>query len=337
MADNQKNRRIVTNTLILYVRMAVITIISLYSSRIVLQLLGLQDFGIFNVVAGIVEFAIIFTGTLTSATQRFLSFELGRNDLKAFNLSFCSLYNIIILLCVILLFVLIIAGIWLVHDVLDIPATRRYAATWVLICAILSFILSTLAIPYVSAIIAYELMDIYAYISIVETIFKLLAILLLFLYDGDKLIAYSIAILILRGFINLAISLYCKKHIEGCNYHFVWNKDNIKQLASYSGWTLIGAISYTLTTQGHSILLNLFFGPIINAAKGISDRVKNYALMFSQNILMAITPQLTKSYAANDIQYTKNLVIESSRFSFFLMLFLSFPLIMEMQSVKSYG
>ena len=176
-------------------------------------------------------------------------------------------------------------------------------------------------------------MDIYAYISIVETIFKLLAILLLFLYDGDKLIAYSIAILILRGFINLAISLYCKKHIEGCNYHFVWNKDNIKQLASYSGWTLIGAISYTLTTQGHSILLNLFFGPIINAAKGISDRVKNYALMFSQNILMAITPQLTKSYAANDIQYTKNLVIESSRFSFFLMLFLSFPLIMEMQSV----
>ena len=333
MADNQKNRRIVTNTLILYVRMAVITIISLYSSRIVLQLLGLQDFGIFHVVAGIVEFAIIFTGTLTSATQRFLSFELGRNDLKAFNLSFCSLYNIIILLCVILLFVLIIAGIWLVHDVLDIPATRRYAATWVLICAILSFILSTLAIPYVSAIIAYELMDIYAYISIVETIFKLLAILLLFLYDGDKLIAYSIAILILRGFINLAISLYCKKHIEGCNYHFVWNKDNIKQLASYSGWTLIGAISYTLTTQGHSILLNLFFGPIINAAKGISDRVKNYALMFSQNILMAITPQLTKSYAANDIQYTKNLVIESSRFSFFLMLFLSFPLIMEMQSV----
>ena len=137
MADNQKNRRIVTNTLILYVRMAVITIISLYSSRIVLQLLGLQDFGIFNVVAGIVEFAIIFTGTLTSATQRFLSFELGRNDLKAFNLSFCSLYNIIILLCIILLFVLIIAGIWLVHDVLDIPATRRYAATWVLICAIL--------------------------------------------------------------------------------------------------------------------------------------------------------------------------------------------------------
>ena len=110
MADNQKNRRIVTNTLILYVRMAVITIISLYSSRIVLQLLGLQDFGIFNVVAGIVEFAIIFTGTLTSATQRFLSFELGRNDLKAFNLSFCSLYNIIILLCVILLFVLIIGS-----------------------------------------------------------------------------------------------------------------------------------------------------------------------------------------------------------------------------------
>ncbi len=313
--------------------MIVITIISLYTSRIVLKLLGLEDFGIFNVIAGIVEFATIFTGTMTSATQRFLSYELGKNDLRAFSLTFCSLFNIFILFCFILLIISIIIGPWLICDILDIPESRIDAALWVFICSILSFSLSTLAIPYMSAIIAYERMNIYTYISIAEALCKLAVILPLFYYDGDQLIAYAIAILAVRLMLNVGIGIYCKTRIAGCNYHLVWDQHHFKQLAAYSGWTLIGATSYVMTTQGHSILLNLFFGPIVNAAKGISDRIKNYALMFSQNILVAISPQLIKSYAAKKIEYSKQLVIVSSKLSFMLMLLIFFPIFMEMQTI----
>ena len=289
MIEEQKSKRIARNTIILYWRMIVITIIALYTSRVVLQLLGLSDFGIFNVVAGIIEFAAIFTGTMTSATQRFLSYELGRRDITAFNRSFCSIYNIYLLFCAILFVIAVPVGLWLVHDILVIPPDRVYAASWVLICAILSFELNTLATPYISAIIAYERMDIYSYVSIAESVLKLLAIIVLFRFPGDKLIAYGVIIVFIRIALNIYLSSFCRRKLPGCHYRRGWDIQFIRELAVFSGWSLIGATSNALMTQGHSILLNMFFGPIINAAKGISDRVKVFALMFSQNVFLAIT------------------------------------------------
>lgn len=333
MIEEQKSKRIARNTIILYWRMIVITIIALYTSRVVLQLLGLSDFGIFNVVAGIIEFAAIFTGTMTSATQRFLSYELGRRDITAFNRSFCSIYNIYLLFCAILFVIAVPVGLWLVHDILVIPPDRVYAASWVLICAILSFELNTLATPYISAIIAYERMDIYSYVSIAESVLKLLAIIVLFRFPGDKLIAYGVIIVFIRIALNIYLSSFCRRKLPGCHYRRGWDIQFIRELAVFSGWSLIGATSNALMTQGHSILLNMFFGPIINAAKGISDRVKVFALMFSQNVFLAITPQLTKSYAAGDYQYARSITFASTRLSFMLLFLIAAPLMMEMRTV----
>lgn len=331
MQEGYHHTSIAKNSLILYLRMIVTTIISLYTSRVILKLLGLSDFGIFSVVAGIIEFAAIFTGSMTSATQRFLSYDLGRNDLDDFNKSFCSLYNIYIIFCLALLIISLPIGIWIVNNILEIPGDRLYAATWVFISAVMSFELTTIATPYLSALIAYERMEGYTLFSISDAILKLVATLVLFLYDGDRLIAFALTLVALKALLNGALIIYCKSHIAGCNYHLFWDWERTKKMASFSGWTLIGSTSYALMTQGHSILLNVFFGPIINAAKGIADRVKNFSLIFTQNIFLAITPQVTKSYAAGDIPYLKEIAYASSRLSFMLLLLVTYPLMMEMR------
>ena len=332
---NTNGKRIAKNTMILYIRMVVMILIALYTSRVLLKLLGVIDFGVYNVVAGIVEFATIFTGTMTAATQRFLSFDLGRLDIRAFNESFCSIYNIFILLCVLMMVVLIPVGIWMIYDFLVIPDDRQTAAIYVLICSVIAFVLSTLAIPYMSAIIAYERMDVFAYISIAETVSKLLSAVLLFYVDGDKLVYYAIALLGFRILLNIVIAFYCKAKLPGCKYHLIWNYECIRKIAAFSGWSTIGATSNILMTQGHSVLLNVFFGPLVNAAKAISDRVKNFALMLAQNVFIAVTPQITKSYSVGNLEYSRKLVSVSSRLSFLLLFVACAPIVLEMKPILS--
>ena len=204
----KNSKKIAKNTIVLYIRMIVLTFIALFTSRIVLRALGIEDFGIYNVVAGIVEFATIFTGSLTAATQRFLSYDLGKKDLNLFNRDFCSLCNIFILVCIILAVIVIPTGLWMVNDFLVIPSNRIIAASWLLTFSVITFILSTITIPYMSAIIAYERMEVYAYFSIAEGVMKLLSAIVLFVSEGvDKLIIFAIVTLMMRLLLNIFIPL----------------------------------------------------------------------------------------------------------------------------------
>ncbi len=328
----KNSKKIAKNTIVLYIRMIVLTFIALFTSRIVLRALGIEDFGIYNVVAGIVEFATIFTGSLTAATQRFLSYDLGKKDLNLFNRDFCSLCNIFILVCIILAVIVIPTGLWMVNDFLVIPSNRIIAASWLLTFSVITFILSTITIPYMSAIIAYERMEVYAYFSIAEGVMKLLSAIVLFVSEGvDKLIIFAIVTLMMRLLLNIFIVIYCNRKFIGCEYSPIMDLSIMKQQASFSGWSLLGATSSTLTTQGHTILLNLFFGPILNAAKGIADKVKGFSLTLSQNIFMAVTPQITKSYASKDFTYSRQLVYLSSRLSFMLIFVICAPMMTEMK------
>lgn len=329
------SKRIMTNTLILYVRMIFMTIISLYTSRVVLQTLGLEDFGIYNVVAGIVEFATVFTGTMTSATQRFLSFDLGKNDIISFNRTFCSMYNIFAISCLLIFIVLCAVGSWMVYDFLVIPQEKKFSALWVLVCSVATFNLSAILIPYVSAIIAYEQMGTFAIISIAESLIKLFAAVILITWDDNRLIWYAVILLIGRLLLNIAVITYCRIRVAGCRYRIIWDSTCLKELSQFSGWSLLGATSSTLMTQGHSMLLNIFFGPLVNAAKGIADRVKNFSLLLAQNVFLAITPQITKSYASGKIEYSRKLILSSSRLSFMLIFLICSPIVIETRPLLS--
>lgn len=325
------NRRIAKNTLLLYLRMIITTIVSLYTARLLLILLGVEDFGIYNVVGGVVTFMSFINASMTSATQRFLAFDLGKGDIKQYQRTFSMTINVFMILCLIMLIILEILGPWFVANKLVIPDERLTAAQWIFQFSILSFIFSTMTIPFQSAIVSYEKMGIYAYFTFIDVGSKLLICLFLYILPIDRLITY--------GFIQMCIVLviliinytYCRSKLNGCVYKHYWDKSLFSKLSSYAGWNLLGSISWMLCTQGQSIILNIFFGPIVNAAKAIADRINGIIASFVQNFFMAVSPQIIKTYASGKTGETKNLVLTSSRLSFFLMLCLSIPLIFNMQ------
>lgn len=327
------NKRIAKNTLYLYFRMIVVMIISLVTARYTLQLLGVEDYGIYNVVAGIIHFTGIITSTMVQATQRFLSFDLGKDDKTQFQKTFSMMMNIFIIICVILFLVMEIAGPYCITNYLKIPEPRLQAALWVFQFAILNFILDTINIPHTASIVAYERMNIYAYFTFLDVTFKLIAILSLFLLPYDKLIIYGLLNTLLCFVRNEIIHFYCRKKIEGCIYIKYWDGRYLKKLSSYIGWSLLGSTSSVMMGQGQSVLLNVFFGPIINAAKAIADRVKSLIYSFISNFYMAVTPQIIKTYATGDTNYTKKLVLSSSKYAFFLLFLLSTPVIFNMKSL----
>lgn len=321
MATNSK--RIAKNTLMLYFRMILLTLISLYTVRVTLAILGSEDFGIYNVVASVVTMLNFFTGTMTSATQRFFAYSLGKNDLKGYN----DIFSIIIILFSIISFIVIIigglVGGWAVESVLVIPENRMNAAMVAFVCSLFMFFCHVMMIPYTASIIAHEHMQAFAYISVADGILKLLLVYLLSIASYDKLIVYSALMAAETLLILFLYYSYCRRKYSECRFRIIWKKAVVKQLFSYTGWSLFGSVSGILTTQGQNILLNIFFGPIVNAAKAIADKIYGVITSFSQNFYMAVSPQIVMNYATGEKEEMVRLAFRSSKYSFFLLLMLS--------------
>lgn len=329
METSSNNKRIAKNTLILYVRMFVVMLISLFTSRVILQTLGVEDFGIFNVVGGVVMMMNVVNGAMSVSTQRYLTFELGKKDYAQFAKTFSMCMNIFFLLCVLMLVVGETIGLWFMNTYLVIPPERMEAANWVYQFALLSCMCTLLNNPYNATIVSHERMNVYAYIGIAEVIFKLAIVYVLLIIPVDRLATYGALTFISSLTITLIYRWYCVKHFKEARYFFYWDGKLFKQLASYSGWNLFGSLSGVAKGQGLNILINIFFGPSVNAARGIAYQVNGVVHLFFTNFYTAVRPQITKYYAQGDKENMFKLVFNSSKMAFFLILFVSLPLVIE--------
>ena len=292
-------RRIARNTLMLYFRQILIMVVSLYTVRVVLNVLGAEDYGIYNVVAGVVTMFSFLNGAMTTASQRYFAFDLGKNDTEHLKITFNVTFQIYIILACIIVLLAESVGIWFVCNKLVIPAERMFAAVVIYQCSILSFLFTLISTPYMASLIAHENMDVYAYVSIVEVLFKLLIVFLLKVLLYDKLIVYGILLATVALINNVIYQFYCRSHYSECKLEFIKDRKYLKELFFYGGWNFIGSFAAVLKTQGVSIIMNMFFGPVVNAARGIASQVSNTLMTFSSNFSVALRPQIIKSYAQN--------------------------------------
>lgn len=327
------NHRLAINTIFLYFRMLFTMLISLYTSRVVLKTLGVDDYGIYNVVGGIVSLFSIISAALSGSIARFITFELGFNNSAKLNIIFSTSINIQIIFAFIIILLSEIGGIWFISNEMSISVDKVYTAIWVLQCSIFTFAINIISVPYNAALIAHENMKVFAYISIIETILKLLIVYVLYISTYNKLITYSLLLLGVSVFIRLLYGIYCKKRYEECQYHFIFDKKVFKEMASFAGWNFIGASSFILRDQGVNIVINIFFGPAVNAARAISTQVSNAVLNLGNSFMSALNPQITKSYANSDFEYTSNLIIYGAKISFFLLFIISLPIIIETEAI----
>lgn len=334
MSDSvSSNKRIAKNTLILYLRMILILCVGLYTSRIVLNTLGVEDYGIYNVVGGFVTFFSFLNGAMSNATQRFITFELARGDINKQIMTFSTAA---IIHFVIALFIVIVAetlGLWFVCHKLVIPEERFVAAIWVYQFSILTMFVSIVSIPYNAVIIAHEKMSAFAYISILDVILKLVIVYLLTIVAFDRLIFYAVLLWGISLLDRLIYGIYCKRHFKEARVKLMFNKRIFKEMANIAGWSLFGNIAGVFYTQGLNVLLNIFFGPVVNAARAIAVTIQGVVTGFVSNFQMALNPQITKSYAIGDLSRMHSLIFASSKYSFFLLLLIVLPIMIETQTI----
>ena len=327
------NRRIAKNTLLLYFRMFITTLVGLYTSRVVLNTLGVSDYGIYNVVGGIVLMASFLNSAMVAASQRFLSYELGKSDEDRLSRVFCTSVNIHAAICVIVIVAAETLGLWFINTKLNIPEGRMAAANWVYQASIVSFVINVLSVPYNSAIVAHEKMSAFAYISILDVTLKLLIVYLLRILPFDKLIVYSLLMVCVVTFIRMCYSVYCRRHFQECRYRFMADIPLFKEMFSFAGWSIVGNMGFTLKDQLSNILLNLFFGPAVNAARGIGMQVTTHVNAFAHSFTMALNPQITKQYAAGNTEASRKLVYAGSRYTFYLMTLIAIPVIINIDAI----
>ena len=311
------NKRIMKNTVMLYIRMLLIMFVTFYTSRIVLQKLGVQDYGIYNVVGGVVSMLAFLNSTLSATCQRYFSYELGRNDKK--KLAELFRLNLTVFIYFILLVFLLAetVGLWFINTQLVIPMERLYAMNWVYQFSILTFMVSSLSVPYNALIISHERMSIYAYISILEVLLKLGVVFLLGLIAIDNLILYGLLLFLSTGIITFFYYLYCHFNYPESRYSYYWKSDEIREVASYSTWHFLGSISNVLRGQGVNILLNMFFSPVINAARAIAFQVNMGVYTLMNNFFTAVKPQIYNSPQAKTLEnISKNISFEHVDFSY---------------------
>lgn len=335
MTTSENNKRIAKNTLFLYFRMLITMAVTLYTSRVVLSALGVVDYGIYNVVGGVVAMFSFLNGAMSSSTQRYLTFELGKGDTVRLNQVFNASLRIHLGIALGILILGETIGLWFLNTQMNIPADRMNAAQWVYQLSILASMVTILSIPYNAVIIAYEKMSAFAYISIIEVSLKLLIVYLLLLFRMDKLILYAFLMLAVSASIRMIYTLYCNKQFKTIHTAPLKDKKLLKEMTGFAGWNMFGNLAAIGFSQGINILLNIFFGPVVNAARGITTQVQGAIQQFCTNFQIAMNPQITKSYAADDTAYLHSLIFRSSRFSFYLLLILSLPVMMETETILS--
>ncbi len=307
--------------------------ISLYTSRVVLNSLGIDDYGTYNVVGGMVGMFAVISGALSGAISRFITFELGKDNGEKLSRVFSTSVNIQLITSFIIIILGEIVGVWFLNHKMVIPDGRIVAANWVLQCSLLSFCINLISIPYNACIIAHERMTAFAYISILEAVLKLAVCFLIVISPWDRLVSYAVLLLCVAVIIRLIYGLYCHRHFQESHYRFIYDRDLFKEMAGFSGWSFFTNGAYVFNTQGINLLINLFFGVGVNAARGIASQVEHAVRHLVDSFTMAINPQITKSYAAGDKDSMFQLVCRGAKYSYFLLLFLSLPVFMEADQI----
>lgn len=328
-----KSKRIAKNTVFLYVRMLLVMAVTLYTSRVILKALGFEDFGVYNVIGGVVASFGFFSSSLSNATQRFLNYELGKGQIEKvkeiFNLSL-FIYVIISLVIWVLAETI---GTWFISSKLVIPEARLDAALWVFHLTILSLVVTLIGIVFDSVLISRENMEVYAYSGIIDAVGKLIVAMMISDATCDKLKLYSALLLSVTILSKALPVLTCFKLYPECKIQFYWNKQLFVNMFKFVGWNGLGTAIWAINEQGMIILLNMFFGPVINAARAIATQVNTAVNNFSNNFLVAVRPQIIKSYAAKDYTYFIKLIFNSSKYSYFLMWILCLPIILRCEYI----
>lgn len=330
MSDTQSNnKRIAKNTLMLYIRMIFIMLINLYASRVILQALGVEDYGVYNVVGGFVAMFGLLSNSLSAAITRFITFELGNGNKERLNKIFSSSVTIQVAISLIIVLLIEGLGVWFINNKMVINPERIVAANWCLQLSMITFCINIIAVPYNALIIAHEKMAAFAYISVLEASLKLGICFLVMFSAVDKLVSYAILLTFVALLIRSIYVVYCSRHFEESKYHFYFDKELLRKMFAFSGWNFIGAGAGVLREQGVNILINMFWGIAVNASRGIALQVSAAVTSFSSSFVTALNPQITKSYAANDKEHSFLLVTQGARLSFYLLLLISLPVFLE--------
>ena len=329
----QDNKRIAKNTVYLYIRMIVSLAISLYTSRAILMALGVEDYGIYNIVAGFVAILNIFTGTLTSAAQRFITYELGAGNTEKLKKTFITFFSLLLILSVIIVVVGFSMGDWLVTSCLNIPEGRVGAAIFVFYCAVLMFACKMMEVPFLACVTAHEKMDFYAVISICESVAKLLIVYVLYATVFDRLETYGVLLVIVSISVLAAYLLYAKKKFEEVKIQTHIDKVIFHEIFAFSMWVIYGGGAMVAKEQGVNMLINRFFGVTMNAARGVSIQILSVLTQFANSIATAINPQITKAYASNNLQRAINLTFVLTKAQGIMLLLIVIPLYAEVNFI----
>lgn len=332
-SDNVNVNRIAKNTLLLYVRTFLIMIVTLYTSRVVLKVLGVEDYGTYNVVAGAVAFFSFLNSAMSMATQRFLNVEMVTGNGERLQRTFGMAMNIHLIIGLIVVILSESIGLWLVNRVLNIPSDRLFAANWVFQFVILGMFLKIITVPYNSVILAHEQMSAYAYISILEVLLQLGLVFALTLFEIDKLILYGGLMFCVTFVIFLIYKIYVNIKYKESKFILIWDNSIFKEMAGFLGWNVCGQLAQIFTTQGVNMVVNVFYGVVLNAAMSIQNQVTSAITMFVQNFQTSFRPQITKSYAANELSEMKSLVIKASKMSFYLLYIISVPILFNIDII----
>ncbi|WP_434981408.1 hypothetical protein [Daejeonia sp. YH14] len=323
------HKTIAKNTLFLYVRMLITMVISLFTSRVIIDALGFSDYGLYAVVGGITGVIAFMHSSLAGATTRFLNIEIGRNNHQNLRSVFNSAVIIHVSLALIILILAETVGLWFLYHKINIPDGRFDAAFWVYQFSILSVMMTIIQTPYDAAIIAHQKMGVYAYVSILDALLKLLIAYLVYLSPYDKLIAYAGLVLVVSMIIRLIYQIYCRRNFAECQFKWVINKDYIKSISSFFGWDLFGNFSIVVKNQGLQLVINFFFGVFFNTVSGIATTISGIVQGLASNFSVAVKPQIVLYYAQNNFQEMFKLTKLSARLTFYLMFLLSIPFVCE--------
>lgn len=330
---NTEKKRIAQNTLYLYLRMLINLMVGLYTSRIILDVLGVSDYGLYNVVGGVVVFFSFLTGALGGATSRYITYHVGKKNVEELIKVFGNLKTLHILLALVIFVLAETIGLWFLNTQLNIPAGREEASFWVYQYAMFSAIIGILSLPYYSDLIAHERLGIYAVFTTIETVLKLVIVIVLPYIQYDSLIVYSFLFLLITTITRLLFLTYSRIKFVEAKTKPLFDKSLLHEISLFAIWTLVGHFAVMGTTQGLNILLNLFYGTVVNAARGVAVQVQGVIMQFCYNFQMALNPQLTKSYADGDLINMRRLLIISSKFSFYLLLLLTLPIVLETEII----
>lgn len=327
------NKRITKNAIFLYVRMLFTMFISFFTSRVILEVLGVTDFGIYNVVGGITTIIVFFTGCLTNVAQRYFNLGLGQRNISLTN----QFFNQFLLLFSLLALLVFVIGegfaTYIINEFLLLPEGRKQAASWVYQCSLIALSFSLVQIPYQSLVIAHEKMNVFALVSLFESILRLVILYIVQALSGDRLVLYGSLYLSISVFSFLIYALYAHAKFDECFYKYYFNKSLAKKMFKFVGYNMYGCFAFSMCQQGVNVLFNLFFGPTVNAARALSMQVYQGVFRFSDNILTAVRPPIIKLYSQNETEKMISLAIGATRYCLFVNTLLVIPIMVNVDFI----